>query len=514
MKDLEDGTAGRADDTVAHALDMLRRRSLIIVGAVIVCVLVALGQRALAGDVYESSAEVMFNAPSLSDAALEVDRGGVDPDRTAATNVLIAESQEVADAVRREVGGPSAQALLDQVQVEAEESADVLRITASDEDPGRAAAIANAFAEQYIRFKAQRDIDSIAAAEADLRRQLEALPARAPERAALQDSLQRLSSLRAVASGDARLLGRAAPAAEPAGIGGVPLIVLAVMLGLALGLTAAFLAEAIDRRINTVEDFEHEYRMSALVGIPEPAFRVEKAELRDELLEPYRILRSTLEFMRVSHQLDVIVVTSAVPAEGKTTIAVDLAHAIALTSDVVLVELDLRRPTLSRHLDIDPRRGVTTALLGREPAAALLQTPLADRPNFTVLPAGRLPPNPSELLGTESAADLLAGLAAEGSTVIVDAPPLLPVSDTHVLFNLPVVSGVLVAARLGLTTRDEARRARAIIDRHPVRPIGLVVTGVEAGGRYGYEVYGSEEPEAPERVTAASSGAGGAPPRG
>lgn len=502
MSELDTGTPGRGDDTLAHALDMLRRRSLIIVAAVIACVGIALAQRALAADEYEASAAVMFGAPSLSDAALEVNRGGVDPERMAATNVQIAQSQEVADAVRREIGGLSAQALLDHVDVEAEESADVLRITAADEAPQRAAELANAFAEQYIRFKAQRDLDSIAAAEADLRGQLEALPRRASERASLENSLERLASLRAVASGDARLLGRASPPAEAAGIGGAPLVVLAVMIGLALGLIAAFLAEAIDRRINTVEDFEHEYRLSALVGIPEPAFRVEKAELRADLLEPYRILRSTLEFVRVSHQLDVIVITSAAPAEGKTTIAVDLAHAIALTSSpVVLVELDLRRPTLSRHLDIDPRRGVTSALLGHEPAAALLQTPFEALPNFTVLPAGRLPPNPSELLGTEGAADLLAGLAAEGGTVIVDAPPLLPVSDTHVLFNLPVVGGVLIAARLGLTTRDEARRARAILDRHPVKPLGLVVTGVEAGGRYGYEAYGSEEPS-PERVSA------------
>ena len=510
MREPDAGVPGRGEDTLAHALDMLRRRSLIIVVSVIACVGIALAQRAWSGDAYEASAEVMFGAPSLSDAALEVDRGGIDPERLAATNVLIAESQEVAEAVRGQVGGASAGALLEQVQVEAEESADVLRITGTNADPERAATLANTFAEQYIRFKAQRDLDSIAAAETDLREQLEELPRQAPERSTLEDSLQRLAALRAVASGDARLLGRAAPPQEPSGIGGVPLIVLAVIVGLALGLVAAFLAEAIDRRINTVEDFEHEYRMSALVGIPEPAFRVEKAELRSDLLEPYRVLRSTLEFMRVSHDLDVIVVTSAVPAEGKTTIAVDLAHAIALSSaPVVLVELDLRRPTLSRHLDVDPRRGVTSALLGHEPAAALLQTPFEALPNLTVLPAGRLPPNPSELLGTDAAADLLAGLAAEGSTVIVDAPPLLPVSDTHVLFNLPVVGGVLIAARLGLTTRDEARRARAIIDRHPVTPLGLVVTGVEPGGRYGYEAYGSEEPSPP-----VAAPAGAAPPDG
>jgi capsular exopolysaccharide synthesis family protein len=493
----------RQDETLAHAFGIVRRRWFVVALAVAVCIAAAFGQRALSADEYDASVSVVFGSPTLSDSALQVSRGGTDPQRNAATNVLIAESQAVAEAVSRQLGSDaSASALRDQIKVEAEENADVLRITATDPDPKRAATVANAFAAQYIRFKARADTDSIEAAESDLRRQLDALPSGAPERRGLQDSLERLAALRSVASGDARLLGRATVPSTPAGIGGVGLVALAVILGLAVGLILVFLLESIDRRVNEIEGFEREYRLSALAGIPTASFRFTKAERRVDELEPYRILRSTLEFARVSRELDVLIITSAVPGEGKTTVAVDLAHAIALTGEAVtLVELDLRRPTFSQHLDIDPARGVTDALRGNLPLSYLLQTPLPLLPNLTVLAAGRLPPNPSELLGTAATTDLLTELAGGSRTVIIDAPPLLPVADSHVLLNHARIDSALIVARIGLTTRDEVRRARAVLERHPLQPLGLVVTGIPDAERYGYHAYPQDDPAAaPEGV--------------
>jgi receptor protein-tyrosine kinase len=488
----------RHEDTLSHALGIVRRRWIIVAISVVACIAAALGQRELSAAEYEAAVSVVFGSPTLSDSALQVSRSGSDPERDAATNVLIAESQEVAEAVRRQLNSTvPAGTLRDQIRVEAEENADVLKITATDGDPERAATLANAFAAEYIRFKARSDTDSIDAAEADLRRQLDALPRRATERRSLEDSLERLAALRSVASGDARLLGRATVPTAAAGIGGVQLVALGTILGLAVGLILVFLLESIDRRINDVEGFEREYRLGALAGIPEASFRFAKAERRADALEPYRILRSTLEFARVSRELDVIIITSAVPGEGKTTVAVDLAHAIALTNEsVTLVELDLRRPTFSQHLDVDPARGVTDALLGNEPASFLLQTPFPSLPNFTVMAAGRLPPNPSELLGTPATTELLTELASGSRTVIVDAPPLLPVADSHVLLNHARIDSALLVARIGLTTRDEVRRARAILDRHPLQPLGLVVTGIPDAERYGYHAYTQEDPTA------------------
>jgi capsular exopolysaccharide synthesis family protein len=488
-------------ESLKHALDVIGRRWVIVAAAVLACVAAALIQHATSGDVYEASARVVFGSPTLSDAALQVDRNAADPEREAATNVLIAESEEVASAVRTQLGVsiPAAD-LLDAISVEAEENADVLLITASSSSPSTAAQLANAFADQYIAFKASNDVQDIKAAEDDLRRQLRALPRRAPERDALRDSLQRLASLRAVATGDAQVIGRASPPAEPSRLGLAPVLVLAVIIGLAIGLAIVFLRETMDTRLNHLEEFEQEYRLPALVGIPTTMARPD-----EQNLEPYRIVRSALDFARVSRQLDVLMVTSAIPGEGKTTVAVNLARAISLTGRaVVLVELDLRRPTFARHLDIDPRGGVTAALTQQAPLGELLQTPVPDHPNLAVLPAGRLPPNPSELLGSPAMEELLRQIAADGAMVILDAPPLLPVADAQVLLNLAAVDSSLIVARARVTMRDEVRRTRAILDRHVRPPFGLVVVGVDADETYDYGLYASvdETDETAEAVPA------------
>jgi capsular exopolysaccharide synthesis family protein len=181
-----------------------------------------------------------------------------------------------------------------------------------------------------------------------------------------------------------------------------------------------------------------------------------------------------------------------VPGEGKTTVSVDLAQAIALTKRrVVLLELDLRMPTFARHFGLDPRRGLTTALLRGEAPADLLVEPLPDVPNLSVLPSGPLPHNPSELLASPVIGEIISELGNNGETmVIIDAPPLNPVADAQILLNSSAVQATLVIARLNKTTRDEVRRARAILDRHMVEPIGLVITGMRDGGRYSYSAYG------------------------
>jgi capsular exopolysaccharide synthesis family protein len=182
-----------------------------------------------------------------------------------------------------------------------------------------------------------------------------------------------------------------------------------------------------------------------------------------------------------------------VPGEGKTTAAVDLAQAVALTGrSVTLVELDLRRPTFSRHLQLDPRRGVTSLLAGRMTMSEALVQPFSDLPNLMVLPSGTLPPNPSELLASHEVEELLTQLTylgeGEGRVIVIDAPPLLPVADTQVLLNNPAIDTVLVVTRSGKTTRDEIRHAHGILERHLLRPLGLIVTGVrDAPKRYGYE---------------------------
>ncbi|HWH94977.1 MAG TPA: polysaccharide biosynthesis tyrosine autokinase [Baekduia sp.] len=480
-------------DTVANALAVLRRRWAVLAACVLACALVALVLQQRRDETYKATASVAFNVANLSDTALEVNTSSGDPARNAATNVLIARSNEVAAAVARELktAGTASQ-VLDGVSVAAAPNADVLDISAEKSTPAQAQAIANAFARQYIAFEAKSQIQSIDQAEQTLQAQLAALPEGSTRATAFSESLQRLAQLRAVANGDARIISRAGMG-KLTGMGLKLSLALAILLGLALGLAIVFVLEAVDRRLTRIEDLEAEYRLPALTAVPQSGFRTPLALDRREGLEPYRILRSGLDISAVGRDVFTVLVTSAVPGEGKTTVAVDLAQAVALTGrSVTLVELDLRRPTFSRHLPLDPRRGVTTLLSGRATLSDVLVEPFGDLPSLAVLPSGQLPPNPSELLGSQEVEGLLTRLAhrgaGEGRMLVIDAPPLLPVADTQVLLNNAAIDTVLVVTRSGRTTRDEIRRARGILDRHLLQPLGLVVAGVrDAPKRYGYE---------------------------
>ncbi|MGH2853392.1 MAG: polysaccharide biosynthesis tyrosine autokinase [Solirubrobacteraceae bacterium] len=487
----------REGESVASMFEALRRRWPLIVGVVLAAVAVLLVSHERKAKSYTATANVAFQSGTLSEAGLQVSPSSSgEPQREADTEVLIAHSAEVALAVAGQLhlqAEPSE--LLSKVKVEAAPNADVLNIVASAGDPQYAARLANAFAEQYIAFRAQSQLAGVNTAESKLQQQIAALPAGASERGALEQSLQRLSALRAVAGGGANIIGRATPPTSPAGTGLASTVAIGLLVGLALALALVFLLESIDRRIKTIEELEREYRLPALAAIPQVAFRTPRAEQRGELLEPYRILRSALDFAAVARQLDTLLVTSAVAGEGKTTVAIDLAHTVALTGRrTVLVELDLRRPTFAEHFELDATRGLTTALTGRGQLSELLIEPLSDAPNLLVLPSGPIPHNPSELLGAPRLEEILAELAAEEGMVIVDAPPLNPVADAHVLLNNRAVNAAILVARIERITRDEVRRARAILDRHIVEPVGIVVTGIRDSSRYGYDSYASTAP--------------------
>jgi polysaccharide biosynthesis transport protein len=476
-------------DTLTDVLRVLRRRWMVVAGVVLACLLVAVVKHAKTTKSYQATASVAFQSGTLSDAALQVSpSGSSEPQREADTEVLVAHSSEVARGVSEQLHistGPSE--LLNEVKVEAAPNANVLNIVASSGDPSNSARLANAFAEQYIAFRARSELAGIGTAQSKLQQQISALPAGSPERAALQQSLQRLGELRAVAGGGANVIGSAAPPGSPSGMGLSTTVAIGLLVGLALSFSLVFLLEALDRRIKSIEEFERAYRLPALASIPQSVFGARRAKERQGLLEPVRMLRSALDFAAVTHQLDTLIVTSAVSGEGKTTVAVDLAQAVALAGHrVVLVELDLRRPTFGTHFNLDSR-GLMSALAYGESLSEMLVEPFADLPNFSVLPAGPLPPNPSELLGTERIAEMLSEFAHDGAMVIIDAPPLNPVADAQVLLNNPSIHAAIVVARLNHTTLDEARLARSILDRHTVDPVGIVVTGLRDASRYGYE---------------------------
>lgn len=489
-------------ESLSSFLEVLRRRWPLILGIVLACVVAAVARYKTSTRSYEATASVAFSNSTLTQSALQVQQGSGDPARDAATNVLIASSRSVAQGVRTELRSPaSPETLQSAVSVEAAPNADVINITASTSNPIFSARLANAFADQYLATQTQAQLASIDAAQADLERQIAASPPNSANRLTLEQSSQRLDELRAIANGGLQIISRASPPISPSGTSLKTTVILGLLVGLALSAGLVFLLESLDRRVNAVDGFERGYRLPVLATVPPVAFKHDRAEDRGHSLEPYRILRSALDFIAVTRQLDTLLITSAVPSEGKSTVSIDLGHAVALAGRrVVVVELDLRQPSFSQHFALDPRRGITTVLTGHTELADVLVQPLPAVPGFSLLPAGELPPNPSELLSSPAVSALLADLASDDAMVIIDAPPLNPVADAQVLLNNPAIHAALIVARLAHTTRDQVQRARAILDRHMLQPVGLVVTGVRAAARYGYDAYDPGEPAPPRDV--------------
>ncbi len=492
------------EDGLRGTLRILRRRWQLVVGVVVASVLVGVVTHETASKSYAATANVTFQEGTLSESVLQIgSTGSAEPQRQAATEALIAHSSEVAHNVATELHVSSSPSeLLDLVKVEVAPNADVLNITATTASPQYSAKVANAFAKQYIAFKTASQLAGVENAQNALRSQIAALPADSPERATLQQSLQRLAELRAVAGGGASIIGSATPPSEPTGTHLSTTIIFSIVVGLAIAFALVFLLESLDRRLKSIEELEHEYRLPALAFIPQVDGAFPGAQGRVEALEPYRILRSALDLAAERRPMGTLLITSAVSGEGKTTVAVDLAHTIALTGrDVVLVELDLRRPSFASHFKINGRTGFTALMSNEEPVSSALIKPFSNLDNFSVLPAGQTPHNPSEMLGSKRAEEVLSELSRDHDIVIVDSPPLNPVADAQELLDNPAIQAVLIVGRADLVTREQAQRARAILDFHMVEPVGLVAIGLRDVSRYGYEPY-----EAPE-----GSGSGSSP---
>jgi Mrp family chromosome partitioning ATPase len=495
-------------------LRVLRERWWIVALSAIVCTATALALSLTSAKQYEASASLLFRDPGFSDALFgsDVFAPSLDPARESSTNLLLVESREVAAAVKRELGlDESTSDLLDKVEVDERTNADIVEIRARDENPRLAARIAGEFANQYVLFRQRADRRKIDDAEQLIQQRLEDLPADATaERTQLEEALQRLIALGAVQTGNAEVIDRPEVPTVAASPQTRRDVIVALFVGLVLGVAIALLVDFLDRRVKSAEEFEELYRVPTLSTVPQSTFSAKRKTMQGAAFEPFRILYSGLGFLSVSGPIRVLMVTSAVAEEGKTSVAVNLARAVALSHrSVALVEADLRRPSFRGHFGAEAApAGLTNALVGHQSVAELIQhvpptaaleedegaafAGLGEGPGMNgaiaLLRSGPIPPNSAELLRSERMGHVLEELAETHDMVIVDAPPLLPIADAQVLLAHDMIDACLIAARVYKTTRDQARRTRAILDQHRVDRIGLVVTGVrERAG--GYEYY-------------------------
>jgi capsular exopolysaccharide synthesis family protein len=283
-------------------------------------------------------------------------------------------------------------------------------------------------------------------------------------------------------------------------------LALGSVIGLLIGAGVAVLRELLDNTVSSPDDVEQTAEAPVLASIAYDS-DVPKHPLLTEAgshaprVEAFRLLRTNLQFLNLDTRPKSLVITSAVPGEGKTSTATNLAIALAQTGQrVLLVDGDLRRPKVASVLGLERSVGLTTVLVGRSELQDSIQKHSAS--GIYLLASGPIPPNPTEVLQSHAAQSLFDRLNQMFDMVIIDAPPLLPVSDAAIMAR--DVDGAILVVRHGKTTKDQLRQARLRLEQVDANLFGVAVnmTPRRGKGAYGYSYgYGYEYSYEPKQTT-------------
>ena len=443
-------------------VSLLRRRWLLIASVTVAALLVAVGATLLTTPRYESTTQLFVSTQGGSDSA-DLAQGNSFSQQRVKSYAEIATSPAVLGPVIDQLGLQTTPAQLAR-SVTAEAPLDTVLIDVAVRDPSavRAQRIADAVASQFSA--------TIVSLEQP------ATGNRTPVRATV---------VKAATVSDSPVSPR------------VPLdLALGLLVGLVLGIAAAVLRSVLDTSVRSESDVQEVTGAAVLGGIafdPDAERRplIVQADPHGVRAEAFRQLRTNLQFVELTAGSRSIVFTSSVPGEGKSTTTANLALTLAAAgSSVALVEGDLRRPKVAEYLGLEGAVGLTDVLIGHAELDDVLQ-PWGDGA-MQVLACGTIPPNPSELLGSDGMRRVLADLEARFDHVLVDAPPLLPVTDAAILSRL--VGGAVVVVGARRVHREGLRRAIATLASVDARILGTVVNrlptrGPDAYG-YGYSGYG------------------------
>ncbi len=509
---------------LADYLRVLRERKWVVLLTTLVVVFTVLLISFLQTPRYRASAKILYSKTNFETALFDMPLFQTrNQERDIQTGASLVKVDAVAQEVRAELGTDrEIDELVDMVTVEPQGATDVIAISAVSDDPKEAAAVAQSFATQFIEFRRNTDRAAIIDARDQVGKQLEALTAeerRSEYGLMLREKFESLQILEQFQDGGFRLV-------QPADVPEAPFSpqplrngALALVVGLVLGVGLAFLLAYLDRRLKDEEALERAFQLPVLASIPALGGRwLRKREdlgLRSDLpvgfpdrnsplLEPFRVLRSNLQFLNYDGNLKVILITSGLPQQGKSITSINLSVSLALSGHrVLLVEADLRRPMLHEYLGLDNQIGATSVLSGQQTFSEAIQLVRTDefapdapgrrtgtrlQKNMYALTSGPLPPNPAELVGSDRMEELVERAREAADYVIVDSPPLLLASDALNLAKY--CDGIILATRVNETTRDDAREIRAALGRSGARILGLVAGGVKLD-RQKYYSYGA-----------------------
>jgi succinoglycan biosynthesis transport protein ExoP len=489
-------------------LGILRRR----VGWILLCVVLvaaaAYGFSKHQTKKYTATASLAFSSNPLGQqiAGLLVSNSSTSLTQQVDSNLELVKVGDMAAKTARLLGhGLTDEQVSASLSITAQGETNIIDVSATSTSPMLAAAIVNTYVGQFLKEQQIANHHLFKSALALVNKQLAALPPAqrfGTDGLDLEDRAHTLGLLTELNYGNVKVAQEALIPTSPSSPKTKTNTVLGAILGLLLGLGIAFLLERVDRRIREPEDLEEIYRLPML-GVVPMSSALERSTghgkgkggkkgvaLPAPEAEAFSLIRAHLRFFNVDRDLRTIVIASPAPGEGKTTVARHLAEAAArLGSRVLLLEVDLRQPTLAQQLDIESGPGLADVLIGAIPMGEATQSvDLRAAPGegagghtLDVLAAGAvLPPNPGELLESHAMGAVLEQVKSAYDLVVIDTPPLTAVSDAFPL--LTQVDGVVIVGWVGRSRRDAAEQLHQVLASSGAPLLGVVANGSKSGG--------------------------------
>jgi capsular exopolysaccharide synthesis family protein len=481
-------------------LETVRERLWLIIAVVVITTGVAVFYVLTATKMYEAQTDILVT-PVTGDnpvfASLGLIRESADPTRDVETAAQLVTNIEVAELVRSNLdSSKSPEALLDKVTAEPVAQSNIVAVTAREDSPKGAQGLADAFAEAAVANRTGRMHRQIEEQLPQLRAQASDEPAEAGVENSVNEQIALMEVLRSGPDPTMRVETPATLPTDQASPRPVLSVAGGLVAGLILGLGAAFASQVLDPRLRREAQLRRLYRLPILSRVPKEPGRVGDKPLGPRSISPvtseaYRTLRGTLMARQSSAagRGRTILVTGSSPSEGKTTTAINLATALALSGKrVILIESDLRRPILGEVLEVHPEQGGVVSVLIEN---TTLEQALVPAPgygsNLRLLLADYEGGWITELFSIPAADRMLEQARGIADYVIIDSPPLNEVVDA-----LPLARNaddVLIVLRLGQSRLDKLRVLGELLAENGVRPVGFALVGTARPSRAEYHYY-------------------------
>jgi polysaccharide biosynthesis transport protein len=495
------------EPTLRTYLMVLRRRRWWVAAITVLGLGAALALALTSAKKYTSTAQLLVQSVGVNQA-LSAAQTQVTP-TDVQTELQLVTSAEVQKAVRAKLGSapPVAAAEVGQTNV--------IAVTAVSTSPARAALIANTYAKAFVASVTASTISNLTAAENQLNSQINSitgqirhldptadaaqLSALSNQEGVLKQQLAQLQVAGAVASSGLQFVTPAQAPSSPSSPKPVQDALIGLLIGLVAGIGAAFLRDSLDDTLNSTESVERVSGAPVLAAVPlVPSWKKRESPMVVTVTDPtspeaeaYRSLRTSLQFARQTRKLRTILVTSPSAAEGKTATLANLGAVFAQAGErVVLVSCDLRRPRLSQFFESEDPAELMSVLLGQQSLDDALR-PVPGNDRLWTLGAWAVSPNPTELLSGERMREVLTALEQRFDLVLIDSPPVLPVSDAVIL--TAYADAVILVVAAGQTRRNELKRTIERFAQTNAPVLGMVLNKVarqngygEYGHTYGY----------------------------